>query len=163
MSESEGESEKIRPLHRYREGSSTYSREGVKSHEMSLATLTILQTLSNDGRFGGLVEAIHRTGLHSALQGTGPITFLAPSSALPSGMSDTRAFLEQHIVEGKQLTADLRTTKRVRTRAGSFLPVEWSREQVVIGGSKITHADIACTNGVIQVVDHAVEVEVAPA
>jgi len=127
---------------------------------MSLGTLSILETLTNDKRFTGLVEAIHSAGLHHALQGIGPITLIAPSAELPSEMTDSRSFLEQHIVEGKQLTADMRTARRLRTRAGTFLPVQWSRERIMIGGSKIIHSDIACTNGVIQVVDQALELEV---
>jgi uncharacterized surface protein with fasciclin (FAS1) repeats len=140
----------------------TIRSQGTGPVGADLATQSIFDTLQREPDFRALVSAVQEAGLEHVLRGIGPITLLAPTDFDPSKAEDVRDLLEAHIVEGRQLVADLKTVKRLRTRAGTFIPVAWTREKVTLGDAVITRSDITCTNGAVQVIDRTLHLEPAP-
>jgi uncharacterized surface protein with fasciclin (FAS1) repeats len=115
-----------------------------------LRTLTILETLEREG-FRDFAALARKSGLESWLGGISPITLFVPSSV----QSLDREQMEEHIVEGRQLVADLHTVRKLRALSGAVLSVEVQDGQTLVDGARILRSDIACTNGVIQVIDRA--------
>jgi uncharacterized surface protein with fasciclin (FAS1) repeats len=116
----------------------------------NLRTVSILETLEREG-FGPFAEAARNSGLETWLQGISPITLFVPSNT----HSLDREQIEEHIVEGRQLIADLHTVQKLRALSGSVLSVEVQDGNTLVEGSRILRSDIACTNGVIQVIERA--------
>lgn len=127
----------------------------------------IVDTAVAAGSFKTLVAAVTAAGLVETLKSAGPFTVFAPSDAafgkLPAGTvaslvkpenkARLAAILTLHVIAGKVMAADVRgkasATKSVN---GEALHIDGSNG-VTVNGAKVTSADIACTNGVIHVVD----------
>jgi transforming growth factor-beta-induced protein len=124
-----------------------------------------------------LVSALGAAELEDTLRGEGPFTVFAPSeaawSALPEGLLPLLLdpanrglltdILEQHVVEGLTLAAELADTTRLTTLEGSSLTVRATEEAgeegaeptvtVEVGGAALSDTDLFATNGVIHVID----------
>jgi len=134
---------------------------------MSHPTTDIVDTAVAAGTFTTLVAAVKAAGLVDTLKGDGPFTVFAPSdaafAALPTGTVEDlakpenkdklTAILLLHVVPGKVMASDV--TGKVMdpaTAGGSTVHVDGTNG-VTVNGAKVVTADIACSNGVIHIID----------
>ena len=127
----------------------------------------IVDTAVAAGSFETLVAAVTAAGLVDTLKGAGPFTVFAPSDAafakLPAGTVDDlvkpankdklTAILMLHVLPGKVMAADV--TGQVMdpaTAGGATVHVDGTNG-VTVNGAKVVTADIACSNGVIHIID----------
>ena len=130
-------------------------------------THDIVDTAVAAGSFTTLVAAIQAAGLVDTLKGPGPFTVFAPSdsafAALPAGTVDDlvkpenkdklTAILLLHVVPGAVMSSDLAGQKiDAATASGATVHVD-ATNGVTVDGAKVVTADIACSNGVIHVID----------
>ncbi|MGV9006119.1 MAG: fasciclin domain-containing protein [Brevundimonas sp.] len=127
----------------------------------------IVDTAVAAGAFNTLVAAVTAAGLVDTLKGAGPFTVFAPTdeafAALPAGTVDDlvkpenkdklTAILTLHVLSGAVHAADIagKTLAPVSVN-GEALAVDGT-DGVTVNGAKVVTADIACTNGVIHVID----------
>lgn len=134
---------------------------------MSTETHDIVDTAVAAGSFKTLVAAVTAAGLVETLKGAGPFTVFAPSddafAKLPAGTVDDlvkpenkdklTAILTLHVLSGAVHAADVAgKTLSPASVNGEELAVDGT-DGVTVNGAKVTSADIACTNGVIHVID----------
>jgi uncharacterized surface protein with fasciclin (FAS1) repeats len=127
----------------------------------------IVDTAVAAGTFKTLVAAVTAAGLVETLKGAGPFTVFAPSDAafakLPHGTVEDLVkpenkaklvkILTLHVMSGKVMAADVAGKKlSPKSVEGEELHVDGTHG-VVVNGAKVVTADIACTNGVIHVID----------
>ena len=122
------------------------------------------------GSFNTLVAAVKAAGLVDTLKSDGPFTVFAPTDAafgkLPDGTVSTllkaenkgklTSILTYHVVSGKLMSGDVVKAKELKTVQGQTLKVETRGGKVFIDGAQITTVDIACSNGVIHIIDSVV-------
>jgi uncharacterized surface protein with fasciclin (FAS1) repeats len=142
------------------------STKTIRKFSMT-TTHDIVDTAVAAGSFKTLVAAVTAAGLVDTLKGAGPFTVFAPSdeafAKLPAGTVDTlvkpenkaklAAILTLHVMAGKVMAADV-TGKKLSPASvnGEALNVDGTTG-VTVNGAKVVTADIACTNGVIHVID----------
>ena len=130
-------------------------------------THDIVDTAVAAGSFKTLVAAVTAAGLVDTLKSAGPFTVFAPSddafAKLPAGTvadlvkpenkAKLTAILTLHVMPGKVMAADV-TGKKLSPASvnGEALHVDGTNG-VTVNGAHVTSADIACTNGVIHVID----------
>jgi len=127
---------------------------------------TIMDVLVADGRFTTLVTALKATQLDGNLSGSGSFTLFAPTDdafkKLPGGTIDSllknpkgelKDILRYHEVNRKLMAADIMRLGSINTIEGQSLLVGVSNGVITVDDAKITTTDIACSNGVIQVID----------
>lgn len=127
----------------------------------------IVDTAVAAGAFKTLVAAVTAADLGATLKGEGPFTVFAPSddafAKLPGGTVEElvkpenkaklTAILTYHVMVGKVMAADVSGKKlEPATVNGQALHVDGTNG-VTVNGAKVVTADIACTNGVIHVID----------
>jgi uncharacterized surface protein with fasciclin (FAS1) repeats len=129
--------------------------------------LDVVETATKAGSFKTLTAAIKATGLTETLKGKGPFTVFAPTdeafAKLPKGTLETllkpegkeklTAILTYHVVPGDIMAAEVATMKQAKTVNGESLAIKRNGDTVMIDEAKITKPDIACSNGVIHVID----------
>jgi len=134
---------------------------------MTETTHDIVDTAVAAGSFPTLVAAVTAAGLAETLKGAGPFTVFAPNEAafakLPAGTVESlvkpenkaklAAILTLHVVSGRVASADL-AGKTVNSASvnGESLKIDGTHG-VTVNGAKVVQADIACSNGVIHVID----------
>ena len=130
----------------------------------------IVDTAVGAGSFNTLVAAVKAADLVDTLKGKGPFTVFAPTDAafakLPGGTLDDllkpenkeklKGILTYHVVPGKVMAADVVKLKTAKTVQGQELTIKVSGETVMVDNAKVTKTDIACSNGVIHVIDTVV-------
>ncbi len=134
---------------------------------MATETHDIVDTAVAAGSFTTLVAAVTAAGLVETLKGAGPFTVFAPSddafAKLPAGTVDDlvkpenkdklTAILTLHVLSGAVHAADIAgKTLNPASVNGENLDVDGTNG-VTVNGAKVVSADIACTNGVIHVID----------
>jgi uncharacterized surface protein with fasciclin (FAS1) repeats len=136
---------------------------GVAVHAAD-APKDIVDTAVAAGSFNTLAQALQAAGLVATLKGPGPFTVFAPTdeafAKLPAGALDgllkdkakLTAVLTYHVVAGKVMAADVVKVKEAKTLQGQALAVDASNG-VKINAANVVKTDIACSNGVIHVVD----------
>jgi uncharacterized surface protein with fasciclin (FAS1) repeats len=127
----------------------------------------IVDTAIAAGSFKTLAAAVTAAGLIETLKSAGPFTVFAPSDAafakLPAGTvadlvkpenkAKLTAILTLHVMPGKVMAADVKGKKVSPASVnGEALHVDGTNG-VTVNGATVTSADIACTNGVIHVID----------
>jgi uncharacterized surface protein with fasciclin (FAS1) repeats len=129
-----------------------------------VAVKDIVDTAVAAGSFKTLVQALTAAGLVDTLRGEGPFTVFAPTdeafAKLPQGALEglladkakLTAVLTYHVVPGKVMAADVVKLKNAKTVQGGSLGID-ATSGVKIDGAKVVKADVACTNGVIHVID----------
>ena len=134
------------------------------------ATKDIVTTAVQAGSFKTLAAALNAAGLVETLQGKGPFTVFAPSdeafAKLPAGTVETLlkpenksrliAVLTYHVVAGKVMAADVVKLKAATTVNGQRVDVKIDGDKVRIDQAQVVAADIACSNGVIHVIDQVI-------
>jgi uncharacterized surface protein with fasciclin (FAS1) repeats len=127
----------------------------------------IIDTAVAAGNFKTLAAALTAAGLVDTLKGTGPFTVFAPTdeafAKLPAGTVDSllkdvpklKAILTYHVVSGKVMAADVMKMdgQSAKTVNGAELKIGTQGGVRLNGNAHVTKTDIACTNGVIHVVD----------
>ena len=127
----------------------------------------IIDTAVAAGSFKTLAAAVTAAGLVDTLKGAGPFTVFAPSdeafAKLPAGTVESllkdipklTAILTYHVVAGKVMAADVMTMdgKTAATVNGALLKISTSGGVKLNGEVNVVKTDIACTNGVIHVID----------
>ena len=134
---------------------------------MASETHDIVDTAVAAGSFTTLVAAVTAAGLVETLKGAGPFTVFAPTdaafAALPAGTVDDlvkpenkdklTAILTLHVLSGAVYAADIAgKTLSPASVNGETLDVDGT-DGVTVNGANVVTADIACTNGVIHVID----------
>jgi len=127
----------------------------------------IVDTAVAAGSFKTLVAAVQAAGLVETLKGKGPFTVFAPNDAafakLPEGTvaslvkpenkAKLAAILTFHVIAAKVMAADVSGKKaQPASVQGEALNVDGTHG-VTVNGAKVVTADIACSNGVIHVID----------
>lgn len=136
--------------------------------EVPAKTVDIVDTAVAAGAFKTLVTAVQAAGLVETLKGPGPFTVFAPSdeafAKVPAdvlqGLLADKAKLTQvltyHVVAGKVMAADAAKVAWAPTVQGSDLRVTQQGGGVQVDGANVVKADIACSNGVIHVIDRVI-------
>lgn len=124
----------------------------------------IVTTALGAGSFNTLAAALKAAGLVETLQGDGPFTVFAPTdeafAKLPAGTVEAlladipklTSILTFHVVPGRVTSKEVAGLRSAKTVQGASLPIDTSKG-VRVGGAAVTKADIACSNGVIHVID----------
>ena len=133
-------------------------------------TKTIVETAIGAGSFNTLVAAVKAAGLVETLNGTGPFTVFAPTdeafAKLPAGTLESllkpenkaklAAILTYHVVPGKVMAADVVKLTNAGTVQGQRVDIAVNGGTVTVDGAKVVTTDIACSNGVIHVIDSVI-------
>lgn len=128
----------------------------------------IVDTAVAAGDFSTLVKAVQAAGLVETLKGEGPFTVFAPTdeafAKLPAGTLEAllkdkqklAAVLTYHVVPGKVMAADVVKVTEAKTVQGQSLSIAVKGTEVRVDGAHVVKTDIACSNGVIHVIDTVV-------
>jgi transforming growth factor-beta-induced protein len=137
---------------------------------MAFAQKNIVDTAVEAGSFKTLAAALGAADLVGAVSGPGPFTVFAPTDEafkkLPAGTVDTllkpenkaklQAILKYHVVSGKVMAADVVKVKGAVSLNGQRIDVKVSGGKVTVDAANVVKTDIACTNGVIHVIDSVI-------
>lgn len=125
----------------------------------------IVDTAVAAGQFTTLAKLVTEAGLVETLKSKGPFTVFAPTdkafAKLPKSLVNTllndkkllTTVLTYHVVSGKVLSSNLKDGLKAKTVQGETIRVGIHGKNVTFNKSKLVTADIACTNGVIHVID----------
>ena len=128
----------------------------------------IVDTAVGAGSFNTLVAAVKAAGLVETLKGAGPFTVFAPTdeafakipkAKLDALLADKQALtkvLLYHVVAGNVMAKDVVNLKEAKTVQGSSAKVTVNDGKVMIDNANVIKTDIACTNGVIHVIDSVI-------
>ena len=145
----------------------TYVSHQQQEQTQETAQADIVETAMNAGSFKTLVAAAKAAGLVETLKGKGPFTVLAPTDAafekLPKGTVESllkaenkdklKQILTYHVISGNVKSTDVVKLKETASAMGSKIKITVEGENVKFNDSKLLKADIACSNGVIHVID----------
>ncbi len=127
----------------------------------------IVDTAVAAGSFKTLAAALGAADLVDALKGKGPFTVFAPTDAafakLPEGVVASllepknkgrlTEILTFHVVSGRLPAAEVLKQKGLVTLAGQRADLAVTDAGATIDGARIVKTDIACSNGIIHVID----------
>ena len=127
----------------------------------------IVDTASNAGSFKTLVAAIKAADLVDTLKGPGPFTVFAPTdeafAKLPAGTVESllkpenkaklQSVLTYHVVAGRVSSGEVVKMTSAKTVQGQEIKISQNAGTVMVNGAKVVKTDIACSNGVIHVID----------
>jgi uncharacterized surface protein with fasciclin (FAS1) repeats len=131
------------------------------------ASKDIVDTAVAAGSFKTLAAALQAAGLVDTLKGAGPYTVFAPTdeafAKLPAGTVDELlkpenkeklvAILTYHVVPGDVMAAKVMKMTSAKTVNGQSVTISTKGGTVMVDNAKVVKADIACSNGVIHVID----------
>ncbi len=134
------------------------------------ATKDIVDTAVAAGSFKTLAAALKAADLVETLKGKGPFTVFAPTDAafakLPAGTVESLlkpenkaklvAILTYHVVAGQVMAAEAAKLPSAKTVNGESLTIHAMGGKVMVDNATVTTADIACSNGVIHVIDQVI-------
>ncbi|MEI6525655.1 MAG: fasciclin domain-containing protein [Planctomycetota bacterium] len=130
----------------------------------------IVDTAVDAGKFKTLAAALGAAGLVDAVKGPGPFTVFAPSdeafAKLPKGTVESllkpenkeklKAILTYHVVPGKFMAKDVVGIKGAKSLNGQRIDVKVVDGKVMVDGAQVVATDVACTNGVIHIIDSVI-------
>jgi len=130
----------------------------------------IVDTAVSAGSFKTLAAALTAADLVDALKGEGPFTVFAPTdeafAKLPKGTVETLlkpenkkaliGVLTYHVVKGKVPAAKVVKVTGAKTLNGQQVDVKVADGGVSIDNAKVLKTDIACSNGIIHVIDSVI-------
>jgi transforming growth factor-beta-induced protein len=133
----------------------------------AVTQMDIVDTAAGAGSFTTLVAAVKAAGLVETLKGAGPFTVFAPTDEafkkLPAGTLESLLkpenkakladILKYHVVAGKVTAEQVVTLTSAKTVLGKEVKITKNAGGVMIDGAKVTKTDIACSNGVIHIID----------
>jgi uncharacterized surface protein with fasciclin (FAS1) repeats len=124
----------------------------------------IVDTAVAAGSFKTLAKLLTDAGLVETLKGAGPFTVFAPTDeafakvpkatleALGKDKDKLRAVLTYHVVPGKVMAADVIKLTSAKTVQGQSIKIS-TAGGVKVDNANVVKTDIACSNGVIHVID----------
>jgi uncharacterized surface protein with fasciclin (FAS1) repeats len=127
----------------------------------------IVDTAVAAGNFNTLAAALKAADLVDTLKGPGPFTVFAPTdeafAKLPAGTVESllkpenkeklRAILTYHVVAGRVDSKKVAKMTSAKTVEGSSVTISAAMGHVMINDATVIKADIACSNGIIHVID----------
>ncbi len=127
----------------------------------------IVDTAVSAGSFKTLAAALGAAGLVDTLKGSGPFTVFAPTdeafAKLPAGTVETLLkpenkaklvdILTYHVVAGDVDAAAAMKLKEATALNKKVITLEVKDGALYLNKSKVTKADIKCSNGTIHVID----------
>lgn len=130
----------------------------------------IVDTAVAAGNFKTLAAALQAAGLVETLKGAGPFTVFAPTdeafAKLPAGTVDDLlkpenhdklvAILTYHVVPGKVMAKDVVKLHEAKTVNGKEVKIMTEGGKVMVDKANVVKTDIACSNGVIHVIDSVI-------
>jgi uncharacterized surface protein with fasciclin (FAS1) repeats len=132
------------------------------------STKDIVDTAVAAGNFTTLAKALKSAGLVDTLKGPGPFTVFAPTdeafAKLPAGALEDllkdktklTAVLTYHVVPGKVMASDVVKVDSAKTVNGKSVKIKVAGKTVTVDGANVVKTDIACSNGVIHVIDSVI-------
>ena len=132
-----------------------------------IAPKDIVTTAVEAASFQTLVAAVQAAGLVETLKGKGPFTVLAPTdeafAKLPPGTVEDLlkpenkqkliGVLTYHVISGKAMAADVVKMNYANTVNGQRVDLKVTGGKVFADQAQVVKTDIACSNGVIHVID----------
>ena len=124
----------------------------------------IVDTAVAAGSFKTLAKLLTDAGLVETLKGAGPFTVFAPTDeafakvpkatldALAADKDKLRKVLTYHVVPGKVMAADVVKLTSAKTVQGQSVKIS-TAGGVKVDNANVVKTDIACSNGVIHVID----------
>ena len=151
-------------------GSEASSAQGQMINASFQAKGNIVETAVGAGSFKTLVAAVKAAGLADVLSGKGPFTVFAPTdeafAKLPKGTVETllkpenkevlKSILLFHVVEGEVPAGKVVKMESATTLNGQRASIKVKGGEVMLDEAKVVKTDIACTNGVIHVIDSVI-------
>jgi transforming growth factor-beta-induced protein len=150
-------------------------RTAARGHVLTSAAVRpqqkdVVDTAVSAGSFKTLVAAVKAAGLVETLKGEGPFTVFAPTdeafAKLPAGTVESllkpenkaklQAILTYHVVPGKVMAADVVKLSGAVTVQGQQVDIAVADGTVTVDKAKVLKTDIACSNGVIHVIDSVI-------
>jgi len=136
----------------------------------AMASKDIVDTAVSAGNFQTLVAAVKAAGLADVLKGDGPFTVLAPTDDAfaklgthaiqdllkPENRPVLQAILTYHVVPGKVMAKDAMKLNGATTVNGQRIALGFEDGGVTVDGANVIATDIACSNGVIHVIDSVI-------
>jgi uncharacterized surface protein with fasciclin (FAS1) repeats len=131
------------------------------------STQDLVDTAVGAGSFKTLAAALQAADLVDTLKGAGPFTVFAPTdeafAKLPAGTVDDllkpenkeklQAILTYHVVAGQVGSGEVAGMSSAKTVQGGELKISTDAGGVMVNDAKVVQVDIACSNGVIHVID----------
>ena len=131
------------------------------------AQSTILETAAGDARLSTLVKALSASNAIETLRGDGPFTVFAPTNDAFAKIDQAalrdllrkrnRAQLDNvlayHVAPGSFRAADVIARSGLNMANGQRLPIAVHGDRVRVGNANVVITDIACSNGVVHVID----------
>jgi uncharacterized surface protein with fasciclin (FAS1) repeats len=125
----------------------------------------IVDTAVAAEQFKTLVTAVQAAELVDVLKGEGPFTVFAPTdkafakvskeqlASLLKDKEKLQSVLTYHVVPGAVMAADVVKLKSAKTVQGKPVTIAVRDDKVKINNATVVKTDIACSNGVIHVID----------
>ena len=135
--------------------------------EKPAAGKDIVDTAVSHGSFKTLAAALTAADLIDSLKGEGPFTVFAPTDAafdkLPDGAVDELlkpknkkrliAVLTYHVVPGNVMAKKVVKMTGAKTLNGQCIDIAVNGRMVKVDDAKVSKTDVACSNGVIHIID----------
>jgi uncharacterized surface protein with fasciclin (FAS1) repeats len=125
----------------------------------------IVETAAGSKQFSTLVSLVKKAGLVGTLSGKGPYTVFAPTNAafakvpkktlteLGENKSMLRKVLLYHVLPGKVPASKVTMLESAKTAEGASVQFSVRGKSAFVNESKIIKTDIACSNGLIHVIN----------
>ncbi len=128
----------------------------------------ILETAERAGNFKIFLKLVKAAGLERLFRDSRSLVVFAPTDEAfarmppetlkrlmqPENAEELVSLLKYHMVTGPQMNLGATvTTTEVKTVHGAALKVKADRTGVMVNESRVTRADLACSNGVIHAID----------
>lgn len=110
--------------------------------------------------FAGLDTALTTAGLSGALDGPGPLTVFAPTTASVPAVANVLLY---HVVSGYYPSPTLKTATSLWTLNGAQLPVSVaSNGTIFVGDAQVIYSNLAAGNGIVYGLDRVLALPVLP-
>ena len=147
-----------------------FATTSARAVTADVATRDIVDTAVGAGSFKTLAAALQAADLVGALKAKGPYTVFAPTdeafAKLPKGIVETLLkpenkqqlidVLTYHVVKGKVGAADVVKISGAKSLNGQQIDIAVADGKVSVDKATVVKTDIACSNGVIHVIDEVI-------
>jgi uncharacterized surface protein with fasciclin (FAS1) repeats len=139
----------------------------MDTRTVAVETRNIIEKAESLGTIKTFIKAVRKAGLEALLRGDGPFTVFAPTDSAfyrmpPQAVRDllndpaaVRSFVRHHILPNRKLrSSDVAGMEAVPTLAGGSLTFNTGPAyHFVVNDAPVVMPDIACSNGIIHIVD----------
>jgi uncharacterized surface protein with fasciclin (FAS1) repeats len=125
----------------------------------------IVDTAVAAGSFTTLAKLLTAADLVNVMKSPGPFTVFAPTDeafakvpkatldALAANKAKLQEVLKYHVLTSSWTSSDLKLVKSAGTAQGQSLALGQAGGAITVNGAKVIKADIACSNGMVHVID----------